>query len=418
MSRFRFVHASDLHLDTPFEGIGRVPPAVAEVLRDASVDAWDALVKLTIDRDACCLLLAGDVCEGAERGIRAQRRLLDGVQRLSEHGIPVLLVKGSCDPMDGWPAIREWPPGVTVFPGGDVASVAVMRAGARLATVHGASSGRGGSAENLVAGFRRGEEAGLHIGLLHCNVGQQLAYDTPKACSAGDLRAGRMDYWALGYVHRRLYVASGDPWIVYPGTLQGRAPTVPECGPKGAVVVEVEGGAVRQVSFEALDRARCARFDLDVSNCADAAGVTRALLRRAEHLRDENGGRGLLLHASLVGEGAAARDLQRSGCPALLEELRRQSEGWSPFVWWAGLADQTRAGAVGGAKEPPDLAGLVRRWGVDLARDADRLGRFLDQRFEPLLRKWAAELEPDEACDLLRRGSELAQALLNDEEHR
>ena len=34
MTRFRFVHAADLHLDTPFEDVGRVPDAVAAVLRD------------------------------------------------------------------------------------------------------------------------------------------------------------------------------------------------------------------------------------------------------------------------------------------------------------------------------------------------------------------------------------------------
>ena len=412
MTRFRFVHASDLHLDTPFEGVGRVPPAVAEVLRDASVDAWEALLKLTIDRDAAFLLLAGDVCEGPERGIRAQRRLRDGIERLSQRGIPVLLVQGNSDPLEGWPAIHAWPPGATLFRGAAVASVPVIREGARLATVHGAS---GGGAQDLVRRFRRGEEAGLHVGLLHCNVAGQLEHDPMSPCSVDDLRAAGMDYWALGHVHRRLYVATGDPWIVYPGTLQGRAPTAAECGPKGAVLVEVDGGAVRQVSFEALDRARCVRFDLDVSTCADAAAVTRALLRRAELLRDEHGGRGLLLHASLAGEGAAGRDLQRAGRTAFLDELRRQSESWSPFVWWAGVDDRTRAGVAGVAEGPPDLAGMVRRRGAELVQDAGRLGRFLDQRFEPLLRKWVAELEPDEASELLRQGSELAQALLNGE---
>jgi len=49
---FRFVHASDLHLDTPFEGIRKVAPHVAEALRDASLEAWDALVDLTIELDA------------------------------------------------------------------------------------------------------------------------------------------------------------------------------------------------------------------------------------------------------------------------------------------------------------------------------------------------------------------------------
>jgi DNA repair exonuclease SbcCD nuclease subunit len=42
--RFRFVHAADLHLDTPVAGVGPVPPFVAQALRDASLQAFDALV--------------------------------------------------------------------------------------------------------------------------------------------------------------------------------------------------------------------------------------------------------------------------------------------------------------------------------------------------------------------------------------
>jgi hypothetical protein len=37
MSRFVVLHASDLHLDAPFEGIGRTPPHITAALRDASL---------------------------------------------------------------------------------------------------------------------------------------------------------------------------------------------------------------------------------------------------------------------------------------------------------------------------------------------------------------------------------------------
>ena len=59
MSGFRFVHAADLHLDTPFEGLARTSPEVAAALRDASLDAFDALVELTLREDAAFLVIAG-----------------------------------------------------------------------------------------------------------------------------------------------------------------------------------------------------------------------------------------------------------------------------------------------------------------------------------------------------------------------
>ena len=104
--RFCFVHAADLHLDTPFRGIGQVNARLGERLRDASLDAFDDLVQLTIDRRAEFLLLAGDVYDGADRGVRAQLRFLRGMKKLAFEGIPVFVVHGNHDPLDGWSAIR------------------------------------------------------------------------------------------------------------------------------------------------------------------------------------------------------------------------------------------------------------------------------------------------------------------------
>src|ERR1700744_4517690 len=95
MRRFCFVHAADLHLDTPFEGLSRTSPAVGEALRDASLASWDALVELTLRRQAAFLLLAGDVYDGAERGLRAQLRFRAALDRLANAGIASFVVHGN-----------------------------------------------------------------------------------------------------------------------------------------------------------------------------------------------------------------------------------------------------------------------------------------------------------------------------------
>jgi hypothetical protein len=68
---FTFVHAADLHLDTPFQGIERVSDEVPQALRDASLEAFDGLIAATIERGAAFLLLAGDIYDGVGRGVRA-----------------------------------------------------------------------------------------------------------------------------------------------------------------------------------------------------------------------------------------------------------------------------------------------------------------------------------------------------------
>src|SRR5438876_827677 len=44
MESFSFIHAADLHLDTPFAGIGRIDPKLQKTLQDASLTAFDNLV--------------------------------------------------------------------------------------------------------------------------------------------------------------------------------------------------------------------------------------------------------------------------------------------------------------------------------------------------------------------------------------
>src|SRR5436853_715225 len=98
---FRFVHAADLHLDTPFASLARVAPEIAGRLRDAALEAYDALVDLAIAREAAFVVLAGDTYDCADRGVRAQLRFLRGVERRAQAGIQVFAAPGHHAPHDG-----------------------------------------------------------------------------------------------------------------------------------------------------------------------------------------------------------------------------------------------------------------------------------------------------------------------------
>src|SRR5450755_2923792 len=113
--KFRFVHAADLHLDTPFVALGRVAPDIAGRLRNASLEAFDALVRMAVERQAAFVIFAGDIYDSADRGVRAQLRFLRGVERLGERGIPVFVAHGNHDPLDGWSAVRRRPENLVVF---------------------------------------------------------------------------------------------------------------------------------------------------------------------------------------------------------------------------------------------------------------------------------------------------------------
>src|SRR5438270_6455808 len=160
--KFRFVHAADLHLDTPFASIGRVAPEIADRLRDASLEAFDALVRMAIEREAAFAVFAGDIYDSADRGVRAQLRFLRGVERLGERGIPVFVAHGNHDPLDGWSAVRRAPDNLVVFGGDAVETHTVARSGATLAQVYGISYARRDVTENLALRFERRDAPGLH----------------------------------------------------------------------------------------------------------------------------------------------------------------------------------------------------------------------------------------------------------------
>lgn len=413
MPRSVVLHAADLHLDAPFEGVGRTPAHVAAGLRDASLGAWDALIELAIARDVAAVILAGGLCGGLERGVRAHARLRDGLARLSAHRIAVFIALSERDPLNGFAAIPEWSRGVTVFAAGAPASLALTHGGSHLATVHGVSApATSGDADP--ARYARRDLPGPHLAVLHTRLAGHTGDDgTCPVTRLGDLRAADMDYWALGHAHALDYLATGAPWIVYPGTPQGRGLTAPECGPKGVVLIEIEDGAVARVEFEPVDRVRCLRVELP--DAAQPTELADLLTARAELLRERHAGRALVLDGWIGGTPEATRALRQPDArDALLRALRRAAEAWDPFVWWAGIraAMPQRAGVPSG----DDLAAEVERRSAALAEDAGQCARFLARRFEPLRDAWTADIDPRDTDELLADAAAVAVAALREDD--
>ncbi len=418
--KFRFVHAADLHLDTPFEGLARVSPAAAALLRDASLRAFDAVVKLALEREAAFVLLAGDLYDGEERGVRAQLRFLQGVERLAKHGIRTFVVHGNHDPLGGWSAVRHWPPEMTIFGSQVVAGIPVEIAGRRVATVYGLSYDRREVTENLSLRFPRGCKRdaadGLRIGLLHCSVGVQPEHSPYSPCSLADLERADIDYWALGHVHRAEVLREGGPWVVYPGNTQGRSPKPAETGPKGAVVAEVEGGIVRALESVALDPVRFVNLRLDVGSVdeiADLGELRSTLFRRVLELREQSGDRALLVRIILVGRGSVHQDLNSpTAMVDLLRDLEEASADAEPPVWWESVQDRTCPQIdLDVVRSRDDFASSLLRQAEAARNDPSRreeLIRLLTPTAPADLVRRCGAASPDDISQLLEEASLLA----------
>ena len=112
---FRFIHAADLHLDSPFKGLKATDQAVGDKLRRATFDAYTAVIELCIEKNVDCLVVAGDVFDGADKSLEGQLRFVDGLKRLEQHDIRVFICHGNHDPLDSWRAQLSFPDNVHRF---------------------------------------------------------------------------------------------------------------------------------------------------------------------------------------------------------------------------------------------------------------------------------------------------------------
>lgn len=277
MTGFRFVHAADIHLDTPFRARSA---ETRRALKDAGRRAFRNLIDGALDFEAHALLLAGDVFDGERLSLGTERWFLAELRRALEGGIALVLATGNHDPGSGGARSLglEWPKGsFHRFDGPRPRVVEIFdpRTGSPVGRVVGCGHGRARETDNLAATFVHPGRDLPSVAMLHTQVeGSAGAEDhRPYAPSTlRDLESLGVDYWALGHVHRRQRVLE-RPAAWYPGNLQGRH--FGECGAKGALLVELLHGEAPRVAFLDCAPVRFERVSVDLSGVRDFEGVRR-----------------------------------------------------------------------------------------------------------------------------------------------
>lgn len=268
MQKFSFLHAADLHLDSPLKGMGLSHPGLKNKLVDASFRSLDRLVEQAVIHHVEFVLLAGDLFDLPDRSIRAQTRFYQAVLRLQEYGIRVYVVHGNHDPADGsWIAL-DWPDNIHFFSSSAVENqVAVNRDGEPIAEIWGISYATRKVTDNLLKQFPVPIRQDVYqIGLLHANVDGREGHESYSPCSLNELVQSGHDYWALGHIHQA-QILHRDPYVVYSGCLQGRHRK--EQGEKGCYLVQVEENKETTLQFMSLDEVRFIELSVDIEDHAN-----------------------------------------------------------------------------------------------------------------------------------------------------
>ena len=255
----KFIHAADIHLDSALHGLERYEGAPVEEIRSATRRAFDNLIELAIDEQVAFVLLVGDLYDGDWKDYNTGLYFVERMGRLRDASIRVFIVAGNHDAASQITKHLRLPDNVTLFSTRKPERVVLDDLGVSIC---GQGFATRAVTDDISQGYPQGDPQLLNIGLLHTCLDGKPGHEPYAPCTVDGLRSKGYQYWALGHVHKREEV-SQDPWIVFPGNIQGRH--IREIGPKGCTLVTVDGGEIVEVTHRDLDVMRWSICEFDVS---------------------------------------------------------------------------------------------------------------------------------------------------------
>ena len=302
----RFIHAADLHLDSPMRGLPDQEGAPLSQLRGATRKACENLASLAIAEAVDFVVIAGDVYDGDWKDFSTGLFFRGQMARLNREGIPVYLISGNHDAESVISKKLNLPENVRVLSTRKVDSHEVE---GLPVVIHGRGFPKRAVEENLLPQYPNAHPGKFNIGLLHTSLAGSPDHDNYAPCSEQDLIAKGYDYWALGHIHQP-QVLRRDPWIVFSGNCQGRHAR--ETGPRGCRLVSVDDSLrVIDAAFCHLDVVRWESVPVDLGGADDESGALKQIRSALEQALSAAGERLLAVRLHLAGATPLHGSLQK-----------------------------------------------------------------------------------------------------------
>ncbi len=403
MVNFRFIHAADLHLDSPLIGLAKKSEDCAAHLDDASRRAFDNLVALAIDEDCRLIVIAGDIFDGQWRDYQTGLFFADRMRRLRQAGIRVIIIAGNHDAENRFASRLEYSDNVRLLSQRTPESVPIEEL---AVVVHGQSFPQRDVVDNLALAYPSPVPGRFNIGLLHTACGGSEGHASYAPCTVAQLVNHGYQYWALGHVHTRQELAKA-PYIVYPGNLQGRS--VREAGPKGATLVEVVDGGVTRIEHRALDVIRWTVEDVNLTGMEAREALLPAVRESIERAYAGCDGRALAMRLRVVGSTVLHAELAATAA-SVREEIETLAASIASDIWIEKVEVRTSPSAASTGADPT-VAGRLRHAVECLAADP-WLAERLEARLAEIKLKLPAGAQSDALFQMLRaEGPERARTL-------
>lgn len=328
MTTFRFIHAADIHLDSPLRGLAGYEGPAVECIRTATRQAFDNLISEAVNQKVDFVVIAGDLYDGDWRDYQTGLFFARQMGRLTKANIPTFVLHGNHDAENQITRRLTLPDGVHVFPTRKPETF--MLDELRVA-LHGQSFRQRDITDNLAIAYPEPVNGAFNIGVLHTGLGGMGGHANYAPCSLDDLVAKGYDYWALGHVHQDA-ILHQNPHIVFPGNLQGRH--IRETGPKGAYLVAVEDHEIVELGLMPTNVVRWAHLEVSVDGC-DRTAAALDHMHRAIEEAIERSADGCLLACRIELTGRTdIHDQLLISTEHLLAETRAAALGFGDTAAW------------------------------------------------------------------------------------
>lgn len=318
---FRFVHAADLHLDSPLRSLALRDPELAGLVFDATRQALVRIVDLCLDERVDALLLAGDLYDGDQTSMKTARFLAEQLKRLDTAGIRTFVIRGNHDALSKITRELMLPDSVKLF-GGWAETVTIPGvAGGLDVRIHGMSFAQAHAPDSFLPKYKLPVEGAVNIGLMHTSLDGAEGHDHYAPCRESDLRGSGFSYWALGHIHLRRTspAVPRSATVVMSGIPQGR--DIGEAGAKSVTLVTVADDGVITMEDRVTSVAQFERVPVDLGGVEDWPGVVARLGAALAAARASAASPHLVARLDVTGATPFAWQIRRD-----LDRLRAEAE--------------------------------------------------------------------------------------------
>lgn len=261
----KILHISDLHLDTPFTGIGQNVPELQKYLIKAPYSAFQKSVDIALQEKVDLFIISGDIYNSERQTINAQHFFSKQLERLTDGDIAVVLGHGNHDYLRQGKLTINYPENVKVFNNDEISYFDFELRHGRTVRVYGFSYTTQWIQSRKIEEYPINPfETDFTIGTLHASLetGDSKA-DNYAPFTVKELVDKKYDYWALGHIHKA-QVLNESPLVQYPGNIQGRHRN--ETADKGCRIIELTKQQATSNQFYSLAPIIWQSISLDCEN--------------------------------------------------------------------------------------------------------------------------------------------------------